>query len=63
MRLLKNVLHRYSTDTAQLRMQVIEQINDEKLRHQIEQQERERAREATLQQETILRTNVGQICW
>ncbi|EOG7651212.1 TPA: hypothetical protein ACN343_002513 [Vibrio parahaemolyticus] len=44
-------------------MQVIEQINDEKLRHQIEQQERERAREATLQQETILRTNVGQICW
>ncbi|HHG3476152.1 hypothetical protein [Vibrio parahaemolyticus] len=44
-------------------MQVIEQINDEKLRNQIEQQERERAREATLQQETILRANVGQICW
>ncbi|EHK4781924.1 hypothetical protein I9G03_000068 [Vibrio parahaemolyticus] len=32
-------------------MQVIEQINDEKLRHQFEQQERDRARETALQQE------------
>ncbi|MHA2811632.1 DUF6035 family protein [Vibrio campbellii] len=41
----------YFIDTEQLRMQVIEQINDKKLRQQIEQQERERAREIALQQE------------
>lgn len=41
----------YFIDTEQLRMQVIEQINDEKFRHQIEQQERDRARETALQQE------------